>query len=161
MLEISSGSFLGLLLDESLDVLLGLAVYEEVEAVEDGGGVGGGLVQPARHSPLHIHQRPLDEVLQKEYVGDGFAEPKVPTHLEYHDVCMSSRPNWAPPPLPLPQASVPALEPKKGGWTTSPSGEGVGGPNSDDCRINLALSTLWSREYKYVLVCQHRGMSCQ
>ena len=59
------GYCLGLLLDEGLDVLLGLAVDEEVEPVEDGGGVGGWLLQPASHRHLHIIQGSLDKILSK------------------------------------------------------------------------------------------------
>ncbi len=55
--------FLGLLPNEGLDVLLGLAVDEEVEGVEDGGRVGGGLLQPTRHRLLDVLQGPLDKVL--------------------------------------------------------------------------------------------------
>ncbi len=51
--------------------------------------------------------------------------------------CLSPRPNWVRP-TPLPQASPPP-EPKGVGEQHSPSGEGVGRPNSDDWRESLVL----------------------
>ncbi len=68
-------------------------------------------------------------------------------YLEYHSVCPLVRmgPSLPPPPpqYPLPQASV-SLPPEPKRDTHSPAGEGVGGPNSDDCRKKPStLSSLW------------------
>jgi hypothetical protein len=58
--------------------------------------------------------------------------------------CLSPRPNWDPPPPPLPQASVSPHPPEpKGEGNTLACGRG-GGPNSDDWRKSLVLSTLFT-----------------
>jgi hypothetical protein len=71
-------------------------------------------------------------LLEARYYMHSQAQSIYCIYLEYHNVCPIVRIRTPPPPFP--QASVPLPpEPKGGGMTHSPAGEGVGAPNSDDC----------------------------
>jgi hypothetical protein len=70
---------------------------------------------------LFISRDPEERIYSTKYVH---------ICLEYHRVCPLVR-IWTPLP-PVPQASV----------SLSPAGEGVGGPNLDEWRKNLALCLL-------------------
>ncbi len=97
--------------------------------------------------------------------SDGSQSPDSPhyiravsqsTYIHRVPQCMSPRRNWDPPlPPPHSPASECALPPETKG-AHSPADEGVGGPNSNDCRkrLDLALCLLCGM-YSSTTVCLH------
>ncbi len=101
-------------------------------SVMDSAGVGSSLIQHCIIPLQHIHIS-----ISTNYVYTG-TKVIYTYYLEYHSVCPLVE-IGTPPPLSRKRVCHPPPEPKGGGGTHAPAGEGMGGPNSDDWRKSLAL----------------------